>query len=186
MALGAAFEEVLAAARDGAEWAVAAIYRDLHPALLAYLRAVEPDEADDLASEVWLGVGRGLDRFEGDEGAFRGWAFTIARRRVVDLRRRRSRRQTEPAATEELATIAGREDPEAAALDAVSADEVRRRLVELLPPDQADVVLLGVVGGLDTRRIADVLGKRPGTVRVLQHRALRRLAKAFDAPGVTR
>ena len=89
-------------------------------------------------------------------------------------------------ATEVFATIAGRDDPEAAALDAVSADEVRRRLVELLPPDQADVVLLGVVGGLDTRRIADVLGKRPGTVRVLQHRALRRLAKAFDAPGVTR
>jgi len=186
MALGAAFDQVLAAARGGGEWAAAAIYRDLHPSLLAYLRALEPGEAEDLASEVWLGVGRGLAEFEGDEGAFRGWAFTIARRRVVDLRRRRSRRQTEPAAAEEFAGIAGPENPEAAALDALDADEVRRRLVELLPADQADVVLLRVVGGLDVTRIAAVLGKRPGTVRVLQHRALRRLAKAFEARGVTK
>src|SRR5437660_10925045 len=105
MALGAAFDEVLAAAKGGAEWAVTAIYRDLHPSLLAYLRAVEPAEADDLASEVWLGVGRGLAAFEGDEAAFRGWAFTIARRRIIDLRRRRGRRQTQPAATEAFATI---------------------------------------------------------------------------------
>jgi len=186
MALGAAFDEVLAAARGGAEWAVTAIYRDLHPSLLAYLRAVEPAEAEDLASEVWLGVGRGLAQFEGDEGAFRGWAFTIARRRVVDLRRRRRRRQTEPAATEEFAAIASPENPEAEALEALGADEVRRRLVELLPPDQADVVLLRVVGGLDASQIAAVLGKRPGAVRVLQHRALRRLAEAIEAKGVTK
>ena len=35
--------------------------------------------ADDLAAEAWLAVARGLDRFEGDEPAFRGWLFTIAR-----------------------------------------------------------------------------------------------------------
>ena len=86
----------------------------------------------------------------------------------------------------ELAGIAGPDNPEATALDALDADEVRRRLVERLPADQADVVLLRVVGGLDVRRVAGVLGKRPGTVRVLQHRALRRLAKAFEARGVTK
>src|SRR5436305_14050158 len=103
MALEAAFEEVLAAAREGAEWAVAALYRDLPPSLLGYRRAVEPGDADDLASEVWLGAGRNLGRFEGDEVAFRGWIFTIARRRVVDLRRRRTRRQTRATPSEELA-----------------------------------------------------------------------------------
>lgn len=163
-----------------------ALYRDLHPSLLAYLRAVELGEADDLASDVWLGVGRNLSRFEGDEGAFRGWAFTIARRRVVDLRRRRGRRQTEPATQEDLAAVPGGHDPEQATLEAIDADEVRRRLVELLPADQADVILLRVVGGLDASQVAEILGKRPGTVRVLQHRALRRLAKALAAQGVTK
>jgi RNA polymerase sigma-70 factor (ECF subfamily) len=186
MALGTAFDEVLAAARGGAEWAVTVLYRDLHPPLLAYLRALEPADAEDLASDVWIGIGRNLSAFEGDEAAFRGWAFTIARRRVVDLRRRRGRRQTDPAPTETFAGIAGSDDPEAAALGALGADEVRRGIVELLPPDQADVVLLRVVGGLDVRQIADALGKRPGTVRVLQHRALRRLAKVLAARGVTK
>lgn len=163
-----------------------ALYRQLHPSLLAYLRAVEPGDADDLASDVWIGVGRNLAGFEGDEAAFRGWAFTIARRRVVDLRRRRSRRQTEPAPAEHLAVIAGSDDPETAVLDALDADDVRRRIVEVLSPDQADVVLLRVVGGLDAQQVAAVLGKRPGAVRVLQHRALKRLAKAFETRGVTK
>ena len=143
-------------------------------------------EADDLASDVWVGIGRNLAAFEGDEGAFRGWALTIARRRVVDLRRSRGRRQTDPAPAEEMERIAGTDNPEGAALDAVGADDVRRRIVEVLPPDQADVVLLRVVGGLDAGQVAEILGKRPGAVRVLQHRALKRLAKAFETRGVTK
>jgi RNA polymerase sigma-70 factor (ECF subfamily) len=186
MALEAAFEGVLAAAREGAEWAVAALYRDLQPSLLGYLRAVEPGDADDLASEVWLGVGRNLGRFDGDEAAFRGWTFTIARRRVVDLRRRRTRRRTEATPTEELAAIPGHDDTEGAAVHAADADEVRRRIVELLPPDQADVVLLRVVGGLSADQVAEALGKRAGAVRVLQHRALRTLARTFSPRGVTK
>jgi DNA-directed RNA polymerase specialized sigma24 family protein len=47
-----------------------------------------------------------------------------------------------------------------------------------LPRDQAEVILLRVVVGLDADTVGDVLGKRPGTVRVLQHRGLERLAKA--------
>jgi hypothetical protein len=127
MALEAAFEEVLAAARSGAEWAVTALYRSLHPPLLAYLRALEPADAEDLASDVWLGIGRNLTRFEGDEAAVRGWAFTIARRRIVDLRRGRGRRQTEPVPTQDLLAIAGSDDPEAAVLDALAADDMRQR-----------------------------------------------------------
>jgi DNA-directed RNA polymerase specialized sigma24 family protein len=34
--------------------------------------------------------------------------------------------------------------------------------------------------------VAKIVGKRPGTVRVLQHRALRRLARVLERKGVTR
>ncbi len=186
MALGEEFDGVLAAARTGSSWAVTTLYRDLQPSLLGYLRAQEPIHAEDLASDVWIGVGQGIGRFEGDEGAFRGWVFTIARRRVLDLRRQRGRRQTDPAPSEHFAAIAAPDDPEASVLAALGGDEARQLIMSLLPADQADVVLLRVIGGLDTSQVAEVLGKRPGTVRVLQHRALRRLAKAFAAKGVTR
>src|SRR5438093_12929189 len=92
MSLGERFATTLAAAQAGAEWALAELYRDLHPRVLRYFRALEPSEAEDLASEVWLDVARRLGRFEADDRDFRAWAFTIAPPRLVDIRWRRARR----------------------------------------------------------------------------------------------
>jgi RNA polymerase sigma-70 factor (ECF subfamily) len=52
-----------------------------------------------------------------------------------------------------------------------------------LPPAQAEVVLLRVVGDLSVEDVAEVVGRRPGAVRALQHRALQRLAReTVDGP----
>ena len=63
-------------------------------------------------------------------------------------------------------------------------------LVAELPPDQAEVVALRVLAGLEVAEVARIVGKRPGTVRVLAHRGLRRLAERMEAArlarGVTR
>jgi RNA polymerase sigma-70 factor (ECF subfamily) len=48
------------------------------------------------------------------------------------------------------------------------------------------VVLLRVLAGLSVREVAAIMGKRPGTVRVLQHRALRRLAREVQREAVTK
>src|SRR5512132_3442835 len=89
----APFASVLAAAKTGAEWALSVLYREFQPALLRYLSAQAPADGEDLASEVWLDAAAGLTRFEGDEHGFRAWLFTIAHRRLVDLRRRDARRR---------------------------------------------------------------------------------------------
>lgn len=183
--LGTAFDEVITAAREGAEWAITAIFRDLQPPLLAYLRSQEPSEAEDLASEVWQGIGAGLERFSGDEDGFRGWVFTIARRRVLDWRRRTTRRPVELGADDRLADLAASGDAESSAMADMEADEAVRRITALLPPDQAEVIVLRVVGGLDAAQVGEILGKRPGAVRALQHRALRRLAKSFSGQPIT-
>ncbi len=54
-----------------------------------------------------------------------------------------------------------------------------------LPPDQAEVVLLRVLGDLSVREVGEIMGKRPGSVRVLQHRALKRLALQVSREVVT-
>src|SRR5436309_14897459 len=96
MAVGLGFQELLAAAQTGTEWAVATLYREFQPALLAYLTFHEPREAEDLAAEVWRCVGEGLSRFDGTAEGLRGWIFTIARRRMIDWRRRQASRRTHP------------------------------------------------------------------------------------------
>lgn len=166
------FESVLHAAQTGAEWAVAALYRELHPSLLRYLTAQEPADGEDLASEVWLDVGRALTRFEGDEYAFRGWLFTIARRRLIDHRRARARRRTTSVPLEELV-----DGPDPADVFAEAEIGAALTCLRRLTSEQVEVVLLRVVAGLGSAQVASVLAKKPGTVRVIQKRALDRLAE---------
>jgi len=176
------FGAVLAAARTGAEWALVALYREFHPGVLRYLRAQEPNDGEDLVSEMWLDAVAGLDRFEGDEWAFRRWLFTIARRRLIDHRRRRERLRRAPIGLDALAERPGPDDTEAAVL---AEDETEAALARIaaLPPLQAEVVLLRVLAGFEVADVAEIVGKKPGAVRVLQHRALQRLAEQLSRDG---
>jgi RNA polymerase sigma-70 factor, ECF subfamily len=171
---GRDFGEALASAREGDDRALTALWQELHPALLRYLRAVEPGAAEDIASDTWLEVTRRLDRFSGDERHFRGWLFTIARHRLIDHRRRAARRRTAPVAW--IPERPGLDDPAADVLaDLSTAESVR--LVSELPPEQAEAVLLRVMAGLETEHVARIMNKQPGNVRVLSHRGLRSLAR---------
>jgi RNA polymerase sigma-70 factor (ECF subfamily) len=175
MALDAEFPALLAAAGDGSEEAFDTLYREVGPGLLRYLRAMEPTEAEDLAADVWLAIAGQLGKFAGDENGFRALVFTIARRRVVDHRRRRYRRRTDLVPNETLTDRPGREETEALVIELLDAQSAVDQLVRRLPPAQAEVVLLRVIGGLGVNHVASILGRSPGAVRILQHRALRRL-----------
>jgi RNA polymerase sigma-70 factor, ECF subfamily len=181
--IGLPFQAVLADAAGGDDVAFGILWRDLQPGLLRYLNALAPGAGEDLASETWLRVVGGLGRFAGDEKAFRAWVFTVARHRAVDRWRRARRQRDEPVPLDALADLPASDDPAGAALDAISS-RAAVALIATLPPDQAEVVLLRVVAGLDVAEVAAITGKRPGNVRVLAHRALRRLAERLgeDAP----
>ena len=180
--IGPEFPTVLSAAVRGDEDAFGRLWRDLQPRLLRYFAVVSRAAAEDLASETWLGVVRGLDRFQGNEPAFRAWVFTIARHEVLDWRRRAARRGTEDLLATGLVEQAAPDDPAASALEHLST---RAALAEVatLPADQAEAIMLRVVAGLGVDRVADIMGKRPGTVRVLTHRGLRRLAERLGDGG---
>ena len=167
------FENVLACAKSGDDRAITTLYRELHPSLLRYLRSQAPKDGEDIASQVWVDVATALVRFSGDEAAFRRWFFTIAHRRLTDYRRRegRSRVAVNPP---EGASAPYHLGPEMQAVAASETEVALRRLADLAP-DQAEVVFLRVLAGFDVEDVAAVLGKTPGAVRVLQHRALRRL-----------
>jgi RNA polymerase sigma-70 factor (ECF subfamily) len=163
----------VAAAQRGDTDAFRVLYRDVQPRLLRYLRALVGEDAEDVASETWLQVARDLPRFAGDPIAFRVWLFRIARHRAIDDRRRAWRRREE--SRDHVET--GRPAPDAAAeVIEHAGTEWALRLIGELPPDQAEAVLLRVVAGLDVAGTAEVLGKRPGAVRIAAMRGLRRLA----------
>lgn len=183
--IGASFQQALAGAKAGDEGCFAVIWRDLQPAVLRYLRVIARGAADDIASETWLDVVQTLGRFKGDEQGFRAWVFTIARHRALDWQRRTIRQQAAPVPADLLAHHAAPDDPAAAALETLST-EAALALLAGLPQAQAEVVLLRVVAGLDVTEVARIVGKRPGAVRVLAHRGLRRLAEQLATEAPTR
>jgi RNA polymerase sigma-70 factor (ECF subfamily) len=176
MALGASFAAVLAAAQTGAEWAWERIYRDLAGSVRGYLRAHGAAEPDDLVAEVFLQLARNLHGFEGDEQGFRSWVFTVAHHRLIDERRARDRRPVDVAEAPELEAAGSTGDAEDDAVNRLAVHEARA-LLDHLSPDQRDVLLLRVFGGLTVEEVAAVVDKRPGAVKALQRRALASLQR---------
>lgn len=172
-------DEVLLAARAGAEWAWRRIYDDLAPSVAGYLRARGAAEPEDLTGEVFLQIVRGLGGFAGDGRDFRAWVFTIAHRRWVDDVRSRGRRPVAPAPPERIEAAAGAGGDVESEAQARMADAAVRAAIDELPEDQRAVMLLRALGDLTIEQVATALGKRVGAVKALQRRALRRLERAY-------
>ena len=173
------FAAVISAAGRGEHWALTGLFRAYQPMLVRFLRGQEPRAADDLASEVWVAAARRLPWFDGDELGFRRWLFTIARRRLIDHRRAEGRRCVQLMGHERLDRpdpASDRGDPAVLVTEQLSAQDAVDALIDGLPPDQAEAVLLRVVGEFPVAEVARIMGRSPGAVRVLCHRGLRRLA----------
>ncbi len=170
------FAERLAAAQQGDEASFVVLFRACQPALLRYLTAIDARLADDVAAETWASVTRNLHRFSGDEQGWQAWVFTIARARLRDEQRRLFRRPVPVDTSAALEAVPSPVDVHEA-VESMLSTEAALALIGRLPKDQAEAVLLRHVAGLDVGRVAEVLGKKPGSVRVATHRGLRRLAE---------
>ena len=155
-----AFPGVLLAAQSGASWACTNLWIDYAPAVMGFLRARGSHEPEDLTSEVFLAVFDTLDRFRGNEAEFRAFVFTIAYRRLVDELRRRSARGIHVEWDDDT-------DPRRSASaehEAIGnlADASARAMLDGLPPDQRDVMVLRIIGDLTIEQVAEIVGKRSG------------------------
>lgn len=170
-------DDALLRARSGDDAGFAELWRALQPALLRYLRVRSGSAYEDVAAETWLHVVRDLSSFIGNAEGFRAWLFTLARHRAIDAARAAAVR---PMVLVSDLTETGRQPVTAAAeVDALEQISTARalELVASLPPEQAEMVMLRVVAGLDVAAVAQIVGKSPGAVRVSVHRGLRALAQ---------
>jgi RNA polymerase sigma-70 factor (ECF subfamily) len=182
--IGPDFDSVLAAAQSGAAWALERLYQVFSPAVLGYLRIQGAADPEDLSNEVFLGVFQRIGAFAGDEDRFRSWVFTIAHSRLIDDRRRTSRR---PQLVQDPADVTVERhggDAEQDALERLSSRRVQA-LCEELVADQRDVLLLRLMAGLTVEAIAESLGKSEGAVKALQRRGLANLRKILERDPVS-
>jgi RNA polymerase sigma-70 factor, ECF subfamily len=146
---------------------------DLSAHLRAFLRrrlASMPDEVEDLVQEALLAVHNQRHTFDARQ-PLTAWVHAIARYKLVDFLRRRSRHDV---LTEPL-------DEERDVLSSVDADaaEARRdlaRLLEALPERQRMPIVYLKVQGLSVVEVARLTGMSAPAVKVAVHRGLKALA----------
>ncbi len=180
---GRDLDEMLDAARAGDESGMAELWHLLNPPVLRYLRVVVGQAAEDVASETWLQAARDIRGFRGDAAGFRVWLFRVARNRALEELRRTGRRREDPAGLFAAPERPSRDDPAREAVERLATRQALRLIADL-PANQAEAVMLRVVVGLDVTQTAEVLGKRPGAIRIAAMRGLRRLATVIDGEGV--
>ncbi|MDX1620686.1 MAG: sigma-70 family RNA polymerase sigma factor [Nitriliruptorales bacterium] len=147
----------------------------------AYRLTGDPDEAQDLAQDVFVRVYRNLDKYE--PGTFDGWLYRITKNMFLDRVRRRRRIRMESLSTEEW------QQPEEEAPgpgDQLEAGLLRGDIEEAildLAPDFRTAVVLCDVQGLSYEEIADITGWPIGTVRSRIHRGRKQLRETLTPEG---
>lgn len=166
--------EEVRALRNGESWAWERAYLLYARRLTGYLVVLlsSRDEAADALSETFLRALKGCHGLRGGPEQVPGWLFRIAHNVALD-RRRAPRRRDSPSDQEDLPDVAA--GPEGTAILRDEVAQVRAALAELDPQDR-DVLVLRVCGRLSSAEVGRILGKRPGAVRMRQHRALQTLA----------
>jgi len=154
---------------EGDDSAFGAVYDELAPRLLAYLRRSVGNEAlaRDILQQAFLRLHRARGSFS-PGSAVVPWAFAIARRAMLDaLRTRRRRPEAALEAAHEPATI---DDPERRASLMQEALHLQRRL-RSLPESWRDAFELVRVEGLSLADAAAVLDTSASAVKMRAHRA---------------
>lgn len=178
-------DATLRLAIKGDEACFAELWRALNPRLERFLYAqgaMGDPPASDVASETWLQVVRDLPRFKGDYSEFRSWLYQIARNRMVDAARVKSRR---PIANIDIDEMDRWATPEDLAVGVANRTEIKAIIEKIrgLPAAQSEVLMLRIVADLSVDETARAMKKSPNAIRVLAHRALTSLREEIGSDG---
>ncbi|MBX3216950.1 MAG: sigma-70 family RNA polymerase sigma factor [Labilithrix sp.] len=148
---------------------------------LARRARLAQDEAEDVVQEIFLDLWRSAARFDPSVASETTFIAMIARRRLVDLRRKHQRRpETEPLIDSQRATST-MPAPELGAEAAQAA-----RALDQLRPEQRQVLILTACQGLSHEEVAQTTGMPLGTVKAHARRGLMRVREVLGAEAAGR
>jgi RNA polymerase sigma-70 factor, ECF subfamily len=184
--------ELLTRVRTGDERAFVTLVARYQQPMFRLARSMVSSEqvAEEAVQDTWMGVVRGIDRFEG-RSSFKTWLFRILVNRV---RAAGSREPTDPSIETIQAVDPNRFDADGQwadpvdhwteasedRLDAATWIPILKSALDRLPARQRQVVVLRDVEGLSNDETCAVLGISVGNQRILLHRGRARLREILD------
>ena len=178
--------------RDGDEEAFVTLVGRYHEPMVRLARSMVSSHAvaEEAVQDTWLGVVRGIERFEG-RSSIKTWLFRILvnRARTAGAREERSVPMEAAHAVDPVSFDADGQwaDPVERwrqelddRLDAADWAPILRAALERLPARQRTVVVLRDVEGLSSDEVCTVLGISAGNQRILLHRGRSRMREMLD------
>ena len=174
-------KELVANAQAGNVDAFGILYERHAPAVYRYLYAHLPDfmDAEDLTGEVFLKTWEALPGYRHRGLPFLAFLYRVAHNTLIDhVRRSRQRDHQTMADLEEVL-----QDANPGPADLVGTRLEHRELLQIMSKLQEDyqtVLILRFLSELSPEETAMVMQRSPGSIRVLQHRALAALRELMS------
>jgi len=130
--------------------------------------------AEDITEEVFLKAWRAISSCRGKEKSFSSWLYRIAHNQIIDEFRRRKRHPSLLIETVESITDTTN------GVEKYLEQQELLGVIDYLPSNQRQVIILKFIEGLDNREIANIMGKSEGAIRIMQMRALVTLKKQLS------
>ncbi len=167
-------DRLLEQARSGQRNALMQIYEAYFPPIYNFirLRVEDRQEAEDLASEVFVKLAEAFRGRNAPRHSLRGWLFQVARNAVRDHYRQNRGITTE--ALEEWIPAPVDDDLETQLIRSISIERARQAL-RMLAPDQQEVLILRFGQSLSLQETADIMGRKANAIKALQFRAVNTL-----------
>jgi RNA polymerase sigma-70 factor, ECF subfamily len=174
---GETLDRLVKEAQGGDPNAFGQIFDEFHGPIYRFIasRVGRPSDAEDLTQLVFVKALEALPRYESRGVPLGGWLFRLARNTTIDHIRTRHDHDELGEATDRHTDESS---PEALAILSTDLDEMAIALRQLTP-DQREVIELRFFAGLSSREAADLMGRREGTIRGLQFRAIAALRTAL-------
>jgi RNA polymerase sigma-70 factor, ECF subfamily len=177
-------QELITQAQKGDEEAVTRLYETYVDAIYEYVsfRVDSKATAEDVTSEVFLRMVRGIASYQNHGIPFRAWLYRIAANLVIDHYRERKKGFAIP-------LLESHQSDDTDPFDHLARTEEQLRLrvaIRSLPEMYQDLLVLRFVENLSHTEIATIMNKSAAALRAMQHRALKALAEQFEALGENR
>ncbi len=146
-------------------------------------------DAEDLAAQVFLKGWQAIRQYQPEVGPILNWLYQIAHNLIVNhYKSRKYQSEVADASFEDyfLENIKDEHDPEAEVVEDLMRRMHKvalRQAVQNLPEEQQQVIYFRFVEDWSHAQIAALLGKKEGTVRAIQFRAISTLGKILAKEG---
>ena len=139
------------------------------------------DEAEDLASEVFVRALKAIDSYKDTGAPMEAWLFKIARNSVIDHLRGRGRKPHPTELNEAIATMEGRGANPDEQIEYTEEVDSLHQAMEKLSDAQRQVLALRFGAEMTSEEVAQIVGKKAGAVREMQSAAISKLRQIMQA-----